>query len=58
MMVFDEKTGELLWQLVVPKLVSGKVNDWEGMGICASPTLRVPRPSLSPRWWPSNGSTA
>ncbi len=37
LMCFSEKTGELLWQLVVPKLVSGKVNDWEGMGICSSP---------------------
>src|SRR5262245_48624890 len=38
-MAFDEKTGQLLWQLVVPKLASGKVNDWEMMGICASPTV-------------------
>src|ERR1044071_3567939 len=29
LMVFDEKTGEFLWQLVVPKLAAGKVNDWE-----------------------------
>ena len=39
LMCFDEKTGELLWQLVVPKLPSGKVNDWEGMGICSSPAV-------------------
>src|SRR6266498_4890675 len=39
LMCFNEKTGELLWQLVVPKLVSGKVNDWEGMGICSSPIV-------------------
>jgi hypothetical protein len=32
-MCFDEKTGELIWQLVVPKLKSGKVNDWENLGI-------------------------
>src|SRR5947199_2501569 len=38
-MVFDEKTGQFLWQLVVPKLASGKVNDWENMGICSSPTV-------------------
>jgi outer membrane protein assembly factor BamB len=35
----DEKTGELLWQLVVPKLKSGKVNDWENLGILSSPTI-------------------
>ena len=28
----DEKTGELLWQLVVPKLGAGKVSDWEYRG--------------------------
>ena len=33
LMCFDEKTGELLWQLVVPKLASGKVNDWENLGL-------------------------
>jgi len=27
LMCFDEKTGDLDWQLVVPKLASGKVND-------------------------------
>ena len=28
LLCFDEKTGAFLWQLVVPKLASGKVNDW------------------------------
>eukprot|EP01035_Chromulina_nebulosa_P043598 gene43598-59052_t len=36
LMCFDEKTGEFLWQLVVPKLGSGKVSDWEYVGICSS----------------------
>jgi outer membrane protein assembly factor BamB len=36
---FEEKTGNFLWQLVVPKLESGKVNDWEYLGITASPTV-------------------
>jgi outer membrane protein assembly factor BamB len=36
---FDEKTGEFLWQLVVPKLKSGKVNDWENLGILSSPKI-------------------
>ncbi|HAV64853.1 MAG TPA: pyrrolo-quinoline quinone [Verrucomicrobiales bacterium] len=36
---FDEKTGDFLWQLVVPKLTSGKVNDWENLGILSSPRV-------------------
>lgn len=32
----DEKTGAPVWQLTVPKLGSGKVNDWEFLGICSS----------------------
>jgi outer membrane protein assembly factor BamB len=39
LMCFDEKTGEFLWQLVVPKLASGKVNDWENLGILSSPSV-------------------
>jgi len=39
LMVFDEKTGDFLWQLVVPKLPSGKVNDWENLGLLSSPTI-------------------
>src|SRR5258706_2779784 len=43
LMVFDEKTGEFLWQLVVPKLPSGKVNDWENLGLLSSPTVEGDR---------------
>ncbi len=39
LLCLDEKTGELLWQLVVPKLISGKVNDWEGLGLLSSPCV-------------------
>jgi len=39
LMCFDEKTGDFLWQLVVPKLASGKVNDWENLGLLSSPTI-------------------
>ncbi len=39
MMAFDEKTGQFLWQLVVPKLKSGKVNDWENLGMLAAPLV-------------------
>lgn len=37
LMCLDEKTGALLWQLVVPKLKSGKVNDWELLGLFSAP---------------------
>ncbi len=43
MMVFDEKTGEFLWQLVVPKLASGRVNDWEYLGLLSAPTVEGDR---------------
>ncbi len=36
LLCLDAKTGELLWQLVVPKLKSGQVNDWESIGILSS----------------------
>jgi outer membrane protein assembly factor BamB len=35
----DEATGAIQWQLTVPKMGSGKVNDWEYLGICSSPTV-------------------
>ena len=35
----DEQTGDLLWQLNFPKLGTGKVSDWEFLGICSSPTV-------------------
>lgn len=34
-----EATGELLWQLNIPKLGTGKVSDWEFLGICSSPAV-------------------
>ena len=39
LLCLDEKTGEFLWQLVVPKLASGKVNDWEKLGLLSAPTI-------------------
>ena len=35
----DEKTGKLIWQFTAPKIGSGKVGDWEFLGICSSPTV-------------------
>ena len=43
LLCFDEKTGDFLWQLVVPKLASGKVNDWENLGILSSPAVEGDR---------------
>lgn len=43
LLCLDEETGELIWQLVVPKLASGKVNDWESLGILSSPTVEGDR---------------
>lgn len=39
LLCLDEQTGRMLWQLAVPKLTAGKVNDWEQVGICSSPTV-------------------
>lgn len=33
----DEKNGDLKWQFTVPKLASGKVNDWEYLGYLSAP---------------------
>ncbi|HYE32213.1 MAG TPA: PQQ-binding-like beta-propeller repeat protein [Methylomirabilota bacterium] len=43
MMVFEEQTGKFLWHLVIPKLPSGKVNDWEGLGLFSSPFVEGDR---------------
>lgn len=39
----SEETGELIWQLNVPKLGTGKVSDWEYLGICSSPAVEGDR---------------
>ena len=38
-MCFNEKSGEIEWQLVIPKLGAGKVSDWEYTGVCSSPAI-------------------
>tara|TARA_Y100000588_G_scaffold391841_1_gene501704 strand:- start:714 stop:2243 length:1530 start_codon:yes stop_codon:yes gene_type:complete len=43
LMCFDEKTGEFLWQLLIPKLGAGKVSDWEFVGLCSSPAIEGDR---------------
>ena len=37
LLALEEKTGELKWQFTVPKLASGKVNDWEYLGYLSAP---------------------
>ena len=43
LMCLDAGTGALNWQLVVPKLGTGKVSDWEYLGICSSPAVQDDR---------------
>jgi outer membrane protein assembly factor BamB len=43
LMCLDEQTGKLIWQLVSPKLAGGKVVDFEGVGLCTSPTVEGDR---------------
>jgi len=40
---FREADGEFLWQLNIPKLGTGKVSDWEYLGICSSPAVEGDR---------------
>lgn len=42
-MALDAVSGELVWQLVVPKLGTGKVSDWEYLGVCSSPAVEGDR---------------
>ncbi|MFT7487227.1 MAG: outer membrane protein assembly factor BamB [Candidatus Paceibacteria bacterium] len=39
----DEATGDFIWQLNVPKLGTGKVSDWEYLGMCSSPSVEGDR---------------
>jgi outer membrane protein assembly factor BamB len=43
LMCFNEETGEFLWQLVVPKLKSGIVNDYPGYGLFSSAKIEGDR---------------
>ncbi|MBN2506245.1 MAG: PQQ-binding-like beta-propeller repeat protein [Verrucomicrobia bacterium] len=43
LLCLDEATGELVWQLVIPKRASGQVNDWEYLGLLSSPTVEGDR---------------
>ena len=43
LMCFDERTGRLLWQLVVPKREEDTYFDWPQMGICSPVTVESDR---------------
>jgi outer membrane protein assembly factor BamB len=43
LLCLDAKTGKFLWQLAVPKLGTGKVSDWEFLGLCSSPAVEGDR---------------
>jgi len=43
LMCFDEKTGELLWQLVVPKREEDRFHDWPNSGISSPVTVEGDR---------------
>jgi outer membrane protein assembly factor BamB len=46
LLCLDEKTGKKIWQLSIPKLESGPVNDYQDTGLCASPTVEGDRAYL------------
>lgn len=35
LLALDEKTGKMIWQFASPKLGTGKVSDWEMLGMCS-----------------------
>jgi outer membrane protein assembly factor BamB len=35
LLCLDEKTGKMIWQFASPKLGTGKVSDWELLGMCS-----------------------
>ncbi len=35
LLALDEKTGKMVWQFASPKLGTGKVSDWELLGMCS-----------------------
>ncbi|MFN0054916.1 MAG: PQQ-binding-like beta-propeller repeat protein [Planctomycetales bacterium] len=46
---FDAQTGKFLWQHSNEKLPTGRVHDWENLGICSSPYVEGKR-----LWYVSN----
>ena len=43
LMCFDEKDGQFLWQLIVPKIGGDVFQDWPSGGLCSPPTVEGDR---------------
>lgn len=43
LLCFDENNGNLIWQLVVPRIEGDRHNDWPMIGICSPPTIENQR---------------
>ncbi len=39
LMCFDEQTGQMVWQLIVPKITTSKFWDWPNAGLCSPVTI-------------------
>lgn len=39
MVCFDQESGKLLWSYSSPRLASGRLNDWHGLGMGSSPAV-------------------
>ena len=39
LLCLDAKTGKMVWQLSSPKLGTGKVSDWENLGMCSGASV-------------------
>ncbi|RYD37042.1 MAG: pyrrolo-quinoline quinone [Verrucomicrobiaceae bacterium] len=47
LLCLDEKTGKMVWQLPFAKLGTGKVSDWEYLGLCSTTTIEGDRAYLT-----------
>lgn len=43
LLCLDARTGNMIWQLVVPKVGGSPYNDWPGTGLCSAPTVEGDR---------------
>jgi outer membrane protein assembly factor BamB len=39
LLCFNEADGQFLWQHSNPKLLTGRVHDWPGLGVCSAPLV-------------------
>ncbi len=43
LLCLDEKTGQMIWQFASPKIGTGKVSDWEYLGLCSGAAVEGKR---------------